>query len=41
MINLYLNGASGRMGAAVKSIISETNDFNLLDKIYVKSMTVL
>jgi len=32
MINLYLNGASGRMGAAVKSIISETNDFNLLDK---------
>ena len=32
MINLYLNGASGRMGATVKSIISETNDFNLLDK---------
>jgi 4-hydroxy-tetrahydrodipicolinate reductase len=32
MINLYLNGASGRMGVAVKSIISETNDFNLLDK---------
>lgn len=31
MINVYLNGASGRMGAAVKSIISETNDFNLLD----------
>ena len=31
MINVYLNGASGRMGAAIKSIISETNDFNLLD----------